>query len=164
MDGKKIVVEKCLEMYKWLWEQLVVVRKGNGPMVKGWGWRLRDPGLIHNAGSPCLSGRGVPFILAWSMQNGRKNTRDSLCVLKQLLQITKHLCLLYTARSRVLSSVGGSTCTLERISLSVLRTILWILFTHMQTFFILQKWILTFVTFEFLTGPIQGEFHVLPGR
>ena len=40
---------------------------------------------------------------------------------------------------QVLSTVDGSTCTLGRISLSALRAKQWILFTHMQTFIILQK-------------------------
>ena len=52
----------------------------NGSMVKGWSSWSRDLGSIPSAGGHFWFGRGVPFILARSLQNWTKNTGGPLCV------------------------------------------------------------------------------------
>ena len=49
-------------------------------MVKGWGWCLRDQGLIPYADSHFRCGCGVPVILARSLRNGTSKMEVSQCV------------------------------------------------------------------------------------
>ena len=80
-------------------------------------------------------GCGVPFILARSLRNETKNTGGPLCVCTPHLQ-SKDPPL---RKGRGLCTMGASTCTLERITLSALKvdkTMLIILDGVHRSFFI----------------------------
>ena len=91
----------------------------------------RDPDSIPGAGSHFRFGCGVPLILARSLRNRTKNTRSPLCVGTPHTQSKDPPMPLHKewpisagmGIGRGLSTMGASTtCSLERITLSALRT------------------------------------------
>ena len=125
------IIKTCIDLLGF-WYLNFGVR--NSPIVKGWGFWLINTSSIPSAGSHFWFNCGVPsFLLDGTLRNRTKNTGGPLCVCTHHMQSKNPPLPLHIRSSRSRQAHWykarfgwyGLRCTLERITLFALKTIIY---------------------------------------